>query len=138
MDEREAIRELVSRFFLAFDAWDWSALRRCLADEDKGAGLGETQFRLPANSLGAGRPQAVPPTNRQSGRHRARRNGSRALRLHPDRYSRAGTSISVSSSTVTNSIEANGIAKSVVPKGGMKATQPPSCQIQATFTSWKT
>ena len=33
MDDREAIRELVSRFFLAFDAGDWSALRRCLADE---------------------------------------------------------------------------------------------------------
>ena len=33
MDDREAIREVVSRFSLAFDDGDWSGLRACLVDQ---------------------------------------------------------------------------------------------------------
>ncbi len=62
MDDREAIREVVYRFFVAFDNGDWSGLRTCLADEltvDYSDLRGEPPRQLAADEYVAARAQAL-------------------------------------------------------------------------------
>lgn len=62
MDDREAIREVVSRFFLAFDDADWSSLRACLVDEitvDYADLRGEAPRSLPADEYVAARKEGL-------------------------------------------------------------------------------
>ncbi len=62
MDDREAVREVVSRFFLAFDAADWSSLRACLVDQitvDYADLRGEPPRSLPADEYVAARKEGL-------------------------------------------------------------------------------
>lgn len=62
MDDREAIREVVSQFFLAFDAADWAGLRACLSDQitvDYADLRGEPPRSLPADEYVAARKEGL-------------------------------------------------------------------------------